>query len=199
MMEHPNGGTGPVKSFNNIGVYMHIDGLNNLQAILSTVPHSSLKSKVTNIWIDILLFISELPYEISMAKMVEDSSGGAILVGGFRLSNHPTREYLSNQILYLANTESQWEILPQKLNDEMPIYNAVFLIPDELTNCSVKGADPYNNTAYTSDDDRASPVQYFIRIVAEYADYVYWNLSILYYVVVALCRSLISVCMSNLF
>ncbi len=68
-----------------------------------------------------------------------------------------------------------------------------------VTNCTVKGYDPYNITAYSSDNDRASPVQFVIRVAVEYADYVCWNLKILCYVVNGLLRSLRIKFISSLF
>ena len=69
-----------------------------------------------------------LPYEICDASMIEDSSGGVVLIAGYNGT------YI-NTLYQLPNANSEWILMPQKLKVARYRQTA-FLIPDEITSCN---------------------------------------------------------------
>ena len=74
----------------------------------------------------------DLPFNIGFAAMVEDQTGGVILIGG-SLSEHVE---LYDSIFRLAHAQAVWEQLPQKLRLKRRKLTA-FLIPEGFVNCSL--------------------------------------------------------------
>jgi hypothetical protein len=72
----------------------------------------------------------DLPFGVYVAKLIEDSLGGVILVGG-----DYKRVYVDT-LFRLDNAEAKWEKLPQILLTGR-LWHAAFLIPDYLTNCTI--------------------------------------------------------------
>ena len=68
-----------------------------------------------------------LPIGINGASMVEDHSGGVLLIGG-------ANGTFLGTIYRLAHANSGWILLPQKLKVAR-IFATAFLVPDEITNC----------------------------------------------------------------
>jgi hypothetical protein len=80
----------------------------------------------------LLILTTELPFNIGFASMVEDQTGGVILIGGSLSENVG----MYDSIFRLSHAEAEWEKLPQKLKLERSKHNA-FLIPEEFVNCMV--------------------------------------------------------------
>ena len=74
----------------------------------------------------------ELPFGIMLAAMVEDPSGGVVLIGGY---NKERKELSTLFRLPHAGSGATWEEMPQKLKTARYGHTA-FLIPDELANCN---------------------------------------------------------------
>ena len=69
-----------------------------------------------------------LPYNIFGASMIEDSSGGVVLIAGRNGTD-------LNTLYQLPNANSEWILMPQKLKVARHFQTA-FLIPDEITSCN---------------------------------------------------------------
>ena len=68
-----------------------------------------------------------LPFGIREASMVEDPSGGVLLIGGYNGT------YM-NTIYQLSDENSEWNLMPQKLKVGRS-WATAFLVPEEITNC----------------------------------------------------------------
>jgi hypothetical protein len=75
----------------------------------------------------------DLPFGISQASLVEDPTGGVILVGGSSEDDN----YLQTLFrLSDAGEESEWIEMPHKLKVGR-YWHTFFLIPDDLASCSI--------------------------------------------------------------
>ena len=72
----------------------------------------------------------DLPIGIQYSQMVEDSTGGVVLVGGYSHENL----YLDT-LFQLKHGEAEWIEIPQRLNLGRFGHTA-FLVPDSITDCS---------------------------------------------------------------
>ena len=70
----------------------------------------------------------ELPFAICCASLIEDSSGGVLLIGGYNGT------YL-NTLFQLDNAKAQWIEISQKLKVPRSMTTA-FLVPDDVTDCT---------------------------------------------------------------
>ena len=70
-----------------------------------------------------------LPIPICEASMVEDRSGGVVLIGGWNGTGYLDTLY------QLSHSNSEWILMPQKLKFGRKWVTA-FLVPDEITNCN---------------------------------------------------------------
>ena len=74
----------------------------------------------------------ELPFPMAGTGLVEDPSGGVVLMGGRKQQYGDDLDI----ILRLSDTMDKWVVMPQKL--ERPRSEHVAIpIPDHLTNCTV--------------------------------------------------------------
>ena len=69
-----------------------------------------------------------LPSGIQGASMVEVSSGGVVLIGGYNGT-------VLDTLYQLSHANSEWVLMPQKLKVGRSGATA-FLVPDEITNCN---------------------------------------------------------------
>ena len=77
---------------------------------------------------------TDLPFGISDAALVEDPTGGVILVGG----NSKDNKYLQTLFrLSNAGADAKWIEMPQKLKFGRYGHNA-FLVPDDVASCSIQ-------------------------------------------------------------
>ena len=74
----------------------------------------------------------DLPLNIGFASMIEDQTGGVILIGGSQSENVG----MYDSIFRLAHAQAEWEQLPQKLKLKRSKQNA-FLIPEGFVNCTL--------------------------------------------------------------
>jgi len=75
----------------------------------------------------------DLPFGITDAALVEDPTGGVILVGG----SSDDDEYLQTLFrLSDAGEDAKWREMPQKLKFGRNSHNA-FLVPDDVASCSI--------------------------------------------------------------
>ena len=70
-----------------------------------------------------------LPIDLYGASMVEDPSGGVVLIGGYKETSWLDTLY------QLSHANSEWVLMPQKLKNGR-YYATTFLVPDEITNCN---------------------------------------------------------------
>lgn len=75
----------------------------------------------------------DLPFGIRYASLVEDPSGGVILVGGSSDDNRPLKTLFK---LSDAGDDAQWIEMPQKLKAGRASHTS-FLVPDGITSCSL--------------------------------------------------------------
>jgi len=76
----------------------------------------------------------DLPFGIYHASLVEDPTGGVILVGG-ESENDPYLQTLFR--LSHAGDDAEWVEMPQKLKDGRSRHTS-FLVPDDITSCSLQ-------------------------------------------------------------
>ena len=78
----------------------------------------------------------ELPLQLWINEIVEDPSGGVLLIG--RDLNNDNDDHAT--LLHLAHAKSEWVVMPQKRKlkaDNFRQYvRAAFYVPDEITNCT---------------------------------------------------------------
>jgi hypothetical protein len=76
----------------------------------------------------------DLPFGISHASLVEDPSGGVVLVGGNSFDNRHLKTLFS---LSDAGDDAKWIEMPQKLKIGRYDHTA-FLVPDDVATCSLQ-------------------------------------------------------------
>ena len=76
----------------------------------------------------------DLPFGIRFGSLVEDSSGGVILVGG---ESHETRYLQTLFRLSDAGNDAKWKEMPQKLKFGRNRHTS-FLVPDNIASCSLE-------------------------------------------------------------
>ena len=78
-----------------------------------------------------------LPVALHLAKLVEDPAGGVIITGGESKVTAAPFYRLSH-----AGPDAVWVEMPQKLQDSHRAGHVAILVPDEITNCTVKSSLP---------------------------------------------------------
>ncbi len=76
----------------------------------------------------------DLPFGITDAALIEDHTGGVILVGGNSQDEQHLQKLFS---LSDAGDESKWIEMPQKLKTGKS-YHIAFLVPDQIASCSLQ-------------------------------------------------------------